>query len=250
VRLRPEPGPHITRDIAWRGRLCRASVFLLLALMSAVSTASAVGTSAEALMPPEQYTTTKGRALAARYRPQMVDLFDFLFHCTPWVDVQRASLGFRTPRGSQADDRFLSVWIWIDQHDDGPLAKIPQEQRASAMFSRYGVFLLHRMAAIPGLDADPDVSGYSVVLSWIRPDSRGSKASPEVNETIVMFVDKATARDYLAKQLPPADFVSRSKLVLFNGTAEIGRIGLEVWDDPFAQTFKPANYKPAKGKGC
>ena len=101
----------------------------------------------EVLMPLDRYTTAKAQALASQYRPQLVSFYENIYYCIPWVDLQKNGIGFRTPRWASADDRYLSVWIWIDQHDDAQFSAMPQERRASAMLSRYGVELLRRMKA-------------------------------------------------------------------------------------------------------
>ena len=96
---------------------------------------------------------------------------------------------------------------------------------------------------------DADVTGLSVVLSWLKPGtSRPGKQA--VNETFALFVDKATLVDFLAKRVPPAEFTSRAKFTLFDGLESVGRVPLEVWDDSFNSTFKVANYEPPKGVQC
>ena len=101
------------------------------------------------------------------------------------------------------------------------------------MFSRYGVDLLRRMTALKGVASDGGVQGYGVVLSWTKPGS-----DRKVNESLVFWVDKATAQGFLARRVPAAELVNRAKLNFFDGTDEHGRIPLEVWEDNFTTTFK------------
>jgi len=202
----------------------------------------------DAIMSAEQYKTPKARTLATTHQSQLKQMRDEIYHCMPWVGVQKAGIGFRQPKGAVEDDRYLSVWIVIDQDEDARFAALPAERRASAMFSRYGTDLLRRMAQIQPLVADPNVKGYSVVLSWLKPGT-GGQVQP-VNETLALWSDKQTTLGFLAKRVPAGEFTRRAKFNVFDGTQDMGRLALEVWEDSFVRTFKVANYEAPKGQRC
>ena len=202
----------------------------------------------DAIMAIDQYKTPKARTLATTYQPVLQQVREEIYHCMPWVGVQKAGIGFRQPKGAVEDDRYLSVWIVIDQEEDARFAALPAERRASAMFSRYGTDLLRRMASHQALVADPNVQGFSVVLSWLKPGTGG--AGQPVNETLAFFVDKQTTMGYLAKRVPASELTRRAKFSLFDGVQDMGRLPLEVWEDSFVRTFKVANYETPKGQRC
>jgi len=202
----------------------------------------------DAIMAIDQYKTPKARTLATTYQPVLQQVREEIYHCMPWVGVQKAGIGFRQPKGAVEDDRYLSVWIVIDQEEDARFAALPAERRASAMFSRYGTDLLRRMASHQALVADPNVQGFSVVLSWLKPGTGG--AVQPVNETLAFFVDKQTTMGYLAKRVPASELTRRAKFSLFDGVQDMGRLPLEVWEDSFVRTFKVANYEAPKGQKC
>jgi hypothetical protein len=202
----------------------------------------------DAIMAIDQYKTPKARTLATTYQPVLQQVREEIYHCMPWVGVQKAGIGFRQPKGAVEDDRYLSVWIVIDQEEDARFAALPAERRASAMFSRYGTDLLRRMASHQALVADPHVQGFSVVLSWLKPGTGG--AVQPVNETLAFFVDKQTTMGYLAKRVPASELTRRAKFSLFDGVQDMGRLPLEVWEDSFVRTFKVANYETPKGQRC
>ena len=202
----------------------------------------------DAIMAIDQYKTPKARTLATTYQPVLQQVREEIYHCMPWVGVQKAGIGFRQPKGAVEDDRYLSVWIVIDQEEDARFAALPAERRASAMFSRFGTDLLRRMASHQALVADPNVQGFSVVLSWLKPGTGG--AVQPVNETLAFFVDKQTTMGYLAKRVPASELTRRAKFSLFDGVQDMGRLPLEVWEDSFVRTFKVANYETPKGQRC
>jgi len=202
----------------------------------------------DAIMAIDQYKTPKARTLATTYQPVLQQVREEIYHCMPWVGVQKAGIGFRQPKGAVEDDRYLSVWIVIDQEEDARFAALPAERRASAMFSRYGTDLLRRMASHQALVADPNVQGFSVVLSWLKPGTGG--AVQPVNETLAFFVDKQTTMGYLAKRVPASELTRRAKFSLFDGVQDMGRLPLEVWEDSFVRTFKVANYETPTGQRC
>ena len=202
----------------------------------------------DAIMAIDQYKTAKARTLATTYQPVLKQVREEIYHCMPWVGVQKAGIGFRQPKGAVEDDRYLSVWIVIDQEEDARFSALPAERRASAMFSRYGTDLLRRMASHQALVADPNVQGFSVVLSWLKPGTGG--AVQPVNETLAFFIDKQTTMSYLAKRTSASELTRRAKFSLFDGVQDMGRMPLEVWEDSFVRTYKVSNYEAPKGQKC
>ena len=231
-------------DRTVQGGLLAALLFYGVSL-----TAQAYAAPADALMPIEQYTTAKARGLANAHRLRLIEFSEQIYNCMPWLAVYPGRLGFPKYKDSVADDRYLSTWIWVDQRENADFAAVPQERRASAMFSRYGVDMLRRMAAMSDVVDDGDVAGLSVVLSWLKPGTSSPGKQP-VNETFALFIDKATAADFLAKRVGAEEFVNRAKFNLYDGESLVGRVPLEVWEDSFNTTYKVTNYDPPKGAKC
>ncbi|HEY7038289.1 MAG TPA: hypothetical protein VID28_05530 [Methylomirabilota bacterium] len=232
----------------FRPSIPAAGLVLAAVLLSAVA-APVFATPEDALMPLAKYTTDKARGLASAHRARLLKFSEDIYNCLPWLSMAPGGLGFPKAKDSATDDRYLSTWIYIDQREDPAFAALPQERRVSAMFSRYGVDMLRRMAALSDVLDDSDVAGLSVVLSWLKPGTSRPGKQP-VNETFALFVDKATIVDFLAKRVPPNEFTSRAKFTLFDGLDPVGRVPLEVWEDSFNSTFKVTNYEPPKGVQC
>jgi len=222
-----------------------------LLLMAALAVTSGVSIAApeDALMPLEKYTTAKGKSLASVHRKRLLQFSEQIYNCLPWLSVHPGGLGFPRSRESQGDDRYLSTWIFVDQREDPVFAALPRERRVSAMFSRYGVDMLRRMAGLPDVIDDDNMTGLSVVLSWLKPGTGRAGRQP-VNETFALFIDKATVREFLAKRVSPDEFTNRAQLTLFDGEERIGRVPVEVWEDSFNSTYKAANYEAPKGATC
>lgn len=202
----------------------------------------------DAIMSVDQYKTAKARTLATTHQPLLKQMREEIYHCMPWVGVQKSGIGFRQPKGVVEDDRYLSVWIIIDQDEDARFSALPAERRASAMFSRYGTDLLRRMAQLQPVVSDANVKGFSVVLSWLKPGTGG--AVQPVNETLALWSDKQTTLGFLAKRVPAGEFTRRAKFSVFDGVEDRGRLALEVWEDSFVRTFKVANLETPKGQRC
>lgn len=230
-------------------RTVRRGFTAVLLLLGVCFVAQASAAPADALMPVEKYTTAKAKNLANVHRLRLIEFSEQLYNCMPWLAVYPGRIGFPRYKDSPGDDRYLSTWIWIDQREDPVFAALPQERRASAMFSRYGVDMLRRMAALSDVVDDADVAGLSVVLSWLKPGT-GRPGQQPINETFALFIDKATAADFLAKRVAPEEFISRAKFNLYDGESLVGRVPLQVWDDSFNSTYKVANYEPPKGAQC
>ena len=87
-----------------------------------------------------------------------------------------------------------------------------------------------------------------MILSWLKPGSDATQKP--ISETLALFVDKTSLRDFLAKRLPASEFTTRAQFNVFEGKDSVGRVSLEVWEDNFNSTFKMKNYVLAKGQKC
>ena len=230
-------------------RFLRGGLLAALLVSAMLARSPAFAAPADALMPIEKYTTDKARTLANAHRLRLIEFSEQIYNCMPWLAVYPGRLGFPKYKDSVDDDRYLSTWIYVDQRDDPGFAALPQERRVSAMFSRYGVDMLRRMAALTDVVNDSHVTGLSVVLSWLKPGT-SKPGQQAVNETVALFIDKTTAADFLAKRVGPDEFVSRARFNVFDGERLLGRLPLQVWDDSFNSTYKLTNYTPPKGAQC
>jgi hypothetical protein len=225
----------------------RWAVAVLAVLLALAFVSPSLAAPEDSITPLEQYNTPKSKALASTYKPQLLRFYEHVYWCLPWLGVAKNGIGFRQPKGITEDDRYLSVWVMIDQTDDGSFAKMPRERRVSAMFSRYGVDLLRRLTVMTSAASDADLAGFSVVLSWPKP---GLPPDRPVSETLALFVDKASLADFLAKRLEPTEFVSRVKLSVFDGKDPLAPGKLEIWEDTFNSTYKLKGYEAPKEAKC
>ncbi|HET8579314.1 MAG TPA: hypothetical protein VFO18_19610 [Methylomirabilota bacterium] len=233
-----------------RNALIRWSAVALVAAFLFSSVAPALAQSDDALIPFEKYTTPKAKTLATTYKARLIQFYEQIYNCMPWVSVVKNGIGFPRRKGDDTDFRYLSVWIQVDQQDDGSFGALPQDRRVSAMFSRYGVDMLRRLTALTDVASDANLDGFSVVLSWLKPGTGNKPGVQPVNETLALFVDKATLQEFLAKRLPAAEFTNRAKFSVFDGQDAVGRVPLEVWEDSFNSSYKVQNYEPPKGQKC
>ena len=120
-------------------RVRRASQSLALALL-ALSCTTGLATAAPAapadrVLPIDQYQSEKARRLATTHAGALRDLAAGVYHCMPWVDVQKHSIGFFKPKHVEKDDRYLSIRMYIEQDPSAEFAALSMEQRATSMFS-------------------------------------------------------------------------------------------------------------------
>jgi hypothetical protein len=225
--------------------------FVAVTLALVVLTAGAAGAQppTDRVLPTDQYTTEKGRALAAAHVRALQELNAGLYHCWPWVEVQKASIGFYRPKNAQQDDRYLSTRIYIEQDASPAFGRLRFEERAAAMFSRYVGPLLRRMTKDSSLASDTKLDGFTTILEWMKP-------APPVNgrpvhETIAVFIDKPAALEYLSGQADIKGLTGRAKILGFDGQTPLGTVTLpNTWDDNFVTTFKVTNYVLEPGVSC
>jgi len=229
-----------------KGRSIVAATLALLVLTGGVAVAAPP---TDRVLPAPEYTTEKGRALANAHVRALQELNAGIYHCWPWVELQKASIGFYRPKNATQDDRYLSARIYIEQDASPAFGRLRFEERAAAMFSRYVGPLLRRMTKDPALASDSKLDGFTTILEWMKP-------APPVNgrpvhETIAVFIDKAAALEYLSGQADIKALTGRARILGFDGQTPLGVVALgNTWDDNFVSTFKVANYQMEPGITC
>ncbi len=201
------------------------------------------------LLPVELYTSDKARTLGATHREALRALNAGIYHCMPWVEIQKHSIGFFKPKHVTVDDRYLSIRIYIEQDPSPEFARFRVEERASAMFSRYVGPLLRRMTKSPAVAADATLDGFTIILEWMKQIPRSPGERP-IHETIAIFIEKAVAVDYLAGALPITEVAAKARVLGFDGETALGPLRVAVWDDNFVSTFKVSNYVLEPGVTC
>ncbi len=201
------------------------------------------------LLPVELYTSDKARTLGATHREALRALNAGIYHCMPWVEIQKHSIGFFKPKHVTVDDRYLSIRIYIEQDPSAEFARFRVEERASAMFSRYVGPLLRRMTKSPAVAADATLDGFTIILEWMKQIPRSPGERP-IHETIAIFIEKAVAVDYLAGALPITEVAAKARVLGFDGETALGPLRVAVWDDNFVSTFKVSNYVLEPGVTC
>lgn len=198
---------------------------LLAALLglTLVSTAGAQRSFEEALLPLPQYRAADARALAEAHAAELRRLYDDVRRCVPELDFFQPGIGFRKPRGKPQLAPHLSVWM-VANESGGPGGD-DLAARAADVFERYGGRLLRRLLARDPVRADGRVGGYGVVLSWLR-----SQGDERMGETMVVFVDTASATGFAGGALGARDLLARADIRLFDGDAEKASMRIPVDD--------------------
>jgi hypothetical protein len=202
------------------------------------------------VLPVDQYTSEKGRQLANTWAPALRELDASIYHCLPWVEVHKQSIGFFRPKGASRDDRYLSLRIFIEQDPSPQFAALSLEERAASMFSRYVGPLLRRMTRRSDLLTDPSVDGFTVILEWLKQTPRAAAGGRPVHETIAIFLDKTAVVEYLSGAAQTRDLAVRARVLGFDGETPLGALRLAAWDDDFVATYKVKNYQLAPGVTC
>jgi len=202
----------------------------------------------EGILPTDQYTSEKAKRLATTHAEVLRDLNTTIYHCLPWLEVYRGSIGFFKPKHLSVDDRYLSVRTFVEQEPSADFARLGADQRASAMFSRYVGHLLRRMTRDRAVLSDPDIAGFTVIVEWVKQG--GAINGRAVHETIAVFIDKPLARAYLERRVDTAGIAARARVIGFDGETALGEIKLAAWDDDFATRFQVKDYKTPAGLDC
>jgi hypothetical protein len=204
----------------------------------------------EALVPVEKYTSEKGRALAQKYSQELRALSSGIYHCIPWVEIEKESIGFQRPRHLQNGDvRYLSLRIFVEQDPSPAFARMTMRERASAMYSRYVGPLLVRMAKSQPLTSDASVDGFTIILDWLK-QWVGPASDRPVHETIAVFIEKAAAVDFLSGKAAARDLSERAQILGWDGDTPLGPLKVTHHADDFVATYKVKNYQLEAGVSC
>jgi hypothetical protein len=231
------------------GRRTGAAVLALLILTGGVAFAAPP---TDRVLPAGQHTTEKARTLATTYVRALQELNAGIYHCWPWVETQKASIGFYRPKNvtpRTEDDRYLSIRIYVEQDPSPAFGKLTFEERSTAMFSRYAGPLLRRMTRDAALAADPTLDGFTAILEWMKqaPPVNGRP----VHETIAIFMDRESALEYVSGRTDNRTLSARARVLGFDGETPLGAIKIApTWDDSFVTTYKVQNYQLEPGVTC
>jgi hypothetical protein len=225
------------------------TVAVVLALLTFTGGVAIAAPPTDRVLPVDQYTTDKSRTLARTHVNALQELNAGIYHCWPWVETAKGSIGFYRPKNAQQDDRYLSIRIYIEQDPSPAFSQMLFEQRAAAMFSRYVGPLLKRMSRSAALTNDPALDGYTAILEWMK-QVKPVNGRP-VHETIAVFIDKATAADYLAGRSDIRGVADHARVLGFDGETALGPVKLApTYDDNFVFTYKVQNYQLEPGVTC
>jgi hypothetical protein len=207
------------------------------------------GASDEKIFPVQQYSSDKAKQLAATYEGSLRQLEASFYHCLPWVEVEPQSIGFFKPRGASGDQRYLSIRFYVDQEPSAQFAALGRDGRIASMFSRYVGPVVQRMTRVaPELLRDPQVDGFSVVVTWLKQVPK--PGDRPVHEAIATFVDRDTAVEYVGGTLHAPELAARARVLAFDGETPLGPVAVSAWDDDFVATYKVKNYQLAAGVSC
>ena len=228
-----------------RGRLARALIALALLAAPVVGLVDAASSAPEEdrILPAESYTTEKAKAMAKAHLGALRDLNAYIYHCVPWVETEKQSIGFFKPKYLTEDDRYMSIRIFIEQDPSPAFASLDHGNRAASMFSRYVGFLLKTMTKSPEILPDPRLGGFITILEWRKQDGSEQKGQRPVNETIAVYVPKPVAQEYLSGKLKIDELAHRARVLGWDGEKALGQLNLSAWDDNFVYTYKIPNYK-------
>jgi hypothetical protein len=234
-----------------RGRLAGALLALALLATTIFGLVGAASSAPEEdrILPVDGYTTEKAKGLAKAHAGALRELNAFIYHCVPWVETTKQSIGFFRPKHLEQDDRYMSIRIFIEQDPSPAFASLDPTNRAAAMFSRYVGFLLKRMTKEPGILADPGMGGFITILEWRKQDGSEQKGRP-VNETIAAYIPKPLAQEYLSGAIKIDELARRARVLGWDGERALGELKVPAWDDNFVYTHKIPNYKPDAEANC
>jgi hypothetical protein len=218
-----------------------------IAVLSVVAPEATAAVSDDRVLPLGEYKSEKARRLATTHDEALRAFNTHVYHCLPWLEVHRHSIGFFKPKQATADDRYLSVRVFVEQERSPQFGQLTLEQRGSSMFSRYVGPLLRKMSNAKLL-ADPELDGFTVIVEWQKHAAR--REGRPVHETIAAFIDKAAAASFLSGRLDIQELAGRARVLAWDGDTALGTLKVNGWDDRFVGTHKVDNYELAPGVTC
>ena len=191
-------------------------VALGLAVAFLVTEAGAVRPVDEAILPVEDYKAPEARALAQTYGEELAALYEDVRRCAPELDFQLDGIAFQRPRQGSSQSPHLTLWVLLDARRR--LAGPSPAARAVEAIEQYGRKMIRQLSARGPVEADADVGGYGLILSWVGPRKIGNRA---VMESFVVFAGKGSASAFAAGQASLREFLASADVRLFDGQQEL-----------------------------
>src|SRR3972149_10781935 len=81
------------------------------------------------LMPIERYTSAKAKPLGSTYKNHLVQFYEQVYNCMPWVSIVKNGIGFPKRKGDETDYRYLSVGISVGAAAVDNVGAMAREER-------------------------------------------------------------------------------------------------------------------------
>jgi len=169
-----------------------------------------------ALIPLSGYTTEKGKALAQRYRAQLVQIVMAIEKDFPLSQMEVRAVGFlKSPQSGQKDDRYLSVIVEVsEEYDPG---KTSLAQRAGAIFNKYIASLAKILLQRENILGDKDVEGIAICPNWMLKQTKEASSAAAMSEGMFVCLATKAGNAFLHNKIDLNQLATQAKIYARQG---------------------------------
>jgi hypothetical protein len=169
-----------------------------------------------ALVPLSGYTTEKGKALARKYRSQLIQIIDAVEKKYPLSQMEIRAIGFlKSPQCGQKDDRYLSVIMEVSEEYDAGKAAIGK--RAGAVFNKYVESIAKILLRHESILEDKDVEGIAICPNWMLRRTEEASPGAAMSEGVFICISTTVGKDFFHEKIDLPRLATKAKIYARQG---------------------------------
>jgi hypothetical protein len=169
-----------------------------------------------ALIPLSGYTSDKGKALARKHRPQLIQIIHALEKTYPLSQMEIRAVGFlKSPQCGQKDDRYLSVIMEVsEEYDPG---KAAMGKRSGAVFNKYVESVAKILLKSESILEDKDVEGIAICPNWMLKRTKEASPAAAMSEGMFVCINKRIGKEFFHGKIDLAQLATKATIYARQG---------------------------------
>ena len=169
-----------------------------------------------ALIPLSGYTTEKGKALARRYRAQLIQIINAIEKNYPLSQREVRAVGFlKSPQCGQKEDRYLSVIMEVSEEYDPGKASIGK--RAGTVFNKYVESIAKILLKHESILEDKDVEGIAICPNWMLKRTKKASAAAAMSEGMFVCINHKVGKEFFHGKTNLDQLATKAKIYARQG---------------------------------
>jgi hypothetical protein len=163
-----------------------------------------------AIVPLASYTTEKGRALAQKYKKQLIQIIKILTKRYPRTQMEIRAVGFlKSPQGGEKDERYLSVIMEVSEEYE--IGDSSFKKRVAKILKKYIDSIAMILLEYEAILKDKDVEGVAICPNWMLKRTQKVSDKKEMSEGVFVCINNKIGKEFFQKRIDLSQLATQVK---------------------------------------